>query len=102
MSHRALGEQFRGHPMVDPETWPVWQALQPDALPPGVKSWQESPAAVATVAYGRKDMLPEVTYLMERGYRSAHGHDRNNDFNEEWGRGTRNFRTTSENPLAVQ
>jgi len=74
--------------MVDPETFHVWQALQPDVLPPGVKSWQESPGHyMATTSYD--SMLPAVTYLDHRRRGDA-------DVEDEWNRGTRNFRSLAD------
>jgi len=43
--------------MVDPDTFRVWQALQPDALPPGVRRAEND---------GGKDMLPEINYHSEK------------------------------------
>jgi len=111
----SLGPQWteQGHPLIsDPEDMRVWQALLPGALPPGVKSWQESPDyhdyfLRDTV---RRMMLPAIDYsAFNPGYKETRRYgaltrqgvpsslmteDINsiyNDIEEETARGTRNF-----------
>lgn len=100
MSHRALGQQFdevRGHPMVDPKTWPVWQALDPGALPPGVKHWTslarpgadpwELDLMAARHPQGVRDLLPEIHYPEW----NLNNHDRHADDEvSEWRKGNLN------------
>ena len=94
-----LGDQWteEGHPLIsDPEDFRVWQALVPGVLPPGVKSWRESPSAGLAVLSEkiRRMMLPEVTYPPDSRGAYQVGPSRidvDNDFNKEWDLGTRNF-----------